>query len=883
MPNARRLARFTLAFLLLVLPFALPSCGGKFDDHPVDLAIDFHSETKNGEEVGLPALEPAISRADARAIVDGFSWERTTPLTELTDDGEPALYYAAIYVKNRQEVRYLDDARIHHTLLPLFEHERARWRGQKGRMSPSTDGVGQFIFAIVPGRIYNLIREYALRGDALFSVIHLLDVPEPVRDSHGALRYDSLAQAGFRYRNMDPTHDASPTTGSTGTQQQGLIILTARLALKVVAEAAEELPRLIARAAGNRDRNGLIFGWGAAGTAHMHVTLALRDTDEQFGGVLGPAGSSPDPSRRMQRAWGKEAGQYVELPGVRVSVWSHGDATVLWLPTLFEGTTDAFGQTDIAVAKDRNVREICIATENEAAEVTDFLTEIEVCDFKSFTEGKIDDLKFDTSLTVGIQDSYFNVLAQATEGRAYLRDVVGYTPHQAVILVGTIADLMGSFGTGAAFTPCLGFPNISADAMVAALLGVIAIGSPGAAVALGAITPLMAVDMVLPTHGAITTPAHPFVQASLDSRGVPTHEYGHFATCSMLYDSSVTKISGTWTSAVIERIGSGAVPPASASKAYDIEAFADFFAGQVAGGVNYFTPANSYPKSLDMSFCEADLQCLDVNRAARTDFFEQVARVATTLHDAFDGQFQWLPGVVDRPDDGDAWIKDSGLLTYSSVKNGNGYDEPIALRGTNIRKLIDRIDGFGETSVMQTLASIILEEGYTWCEACQLFALHDDKLAGGTLADKYAVCGMSPITGWLGPVPNPQSPTSCNFTMCPLGSIVDFLTKTCVACPPGTISVDGFRCEACPPGTTVIDNVCRTCDSQGNCDLACAGRQVPDNGVCVDCPFAEIAVNGTCQPCPAGQLRYENTCVTTCPPGGDALRTDRGVCEYIFL
>jgi hypothetical protein len=41
-----------------------------------------------------------------------------------------------------------------------------------------------------------------------------------------------------------------------------------------------------------------------------------------------------------------------------------------------------------------------------------------------------------------------------------------------------------SFGTGAAFTPCLGFPNISADVIVAGLLGAIAIVSQTSAVAL---------------------------------------------------------------------------------------------------------------------------------------------------------------------------------------------------------------------------------------------------------------------------------------------------------------------------------------------------------------------------------------------------------------
>src|SRR5690606_20266402 len=144
----------------------------------------------------------------------------------------------------------------------------------------------------------------------------------------------------------------------------------ARAALEAVAEAAVDVVRAIAIALGNADRDGLLFGFGAAGTAQLVLTLDVRDTDAAFGGTS------------MRRAWGAGLGAPVMLPGVRVSVWSRGDATVLGLPTLFQATTDADSVAVLRLAKGRKVNQLCIATENYAAEITDLLTEIEVCDFE---------------------------------------------------------------------------------------------------------------------------------------------------------------------------------------------------------------------------------------------------------------------------------------------------------------------------------------------------------------------------------------------------------------------------------------------------------------------------------------------------------------------
>jgi hypothetical protein len=857
---ARALWSLFAAILLLVVA---PGCGTIADTDDTDqtrerrVTIDFRSEMKDGKEVGLPWLEPAIPTAEAKSLVAGFDWAKTTPLREWDADGSPALYYGVVYVTSRDQTAILDQVYLHHSTMPLFGRETAKWNGLRGKVPQSNDGKGAFVFAIIPGRIYNAIRQWAIAGDPLLSAIVLRDVPEEARNAEGSLSYDRLVESKFRYRGMDPIRPSN-----VGTTQQPFVILTVREALAAVAEAAAAIPRLVALALGNRDRDGLIFGIGAAGSVKLHLKLEVHDTDPAFGGGV------------MKRAWGVASGQPVQLPGVRVSVWSRGGSIVLDLPTLFEATTDASSQLTLNLAKDRPVERLCIATENYAAQITDFLTEIEVCDFKGSVDQNIDYLKTDTFATVTLSEPYFNILAQATEGRAYLEDVAGYTPHKAEIVVGWIANAMGFFGTGAPFTPCLGFPNLSADILVVDILGLIATTIPVVGVALAAVlaaaTPLMAADMFFPDSDA------------LRSRGAPTHEYGHFATCSMLYDSNPLYISTSWTNAAAERIGSGALPGPTASQAYGIEALADFFAGQVVGGTNYFKPGTI--TSGLMSYCDVNGvnrdDCLDHNYSDQSSFTSQVARVATTLHDAFDGALDqaFFPS---KPGNGDVWTSSGGVVVWDGVaRNGDGFDDQVRLPGSAINTFVGKLSSFKEDKLMTSLASTIRDNGYDWCQTCRIFSLHAGVDKSAPDADHYAACAAAPIASWVGPAPDSSVPTSCNFTRCPDPLVLS--GGTCVPCAAGQVAQQGTTCRDCPPGTVVVNNQCETC-SGGSCTLVCLDRQQIVNGVCVDCAANEISAGGVCQACPQGQNRFENTCVTSCPPrDGYVTIVVDGVCEYLI-
>jgi hypothetical protein len=864
--RARSHTLYWSLFALVLFLFAAPGCG-RFQEAdssaPKDVSIDMRSEKRDGVEVGLPWLEPAISRSEGAALVKDFDWAKTSPLREVDADGSPALYYGVAYLVSRDQREILDQAGLHHSTLPLFQHERDKWNGKKGKIAQSTDGKGAFVFTIIPGRIYNLIRREAIAGDALLPAILLRDVPKGALNAEGSLSYDLLARARFKYRGLEPIHEAT----GIGTTQQKLVITTARAALKAVADAAEAVPRLVALALGNRDRDGLLFGWGAAGSARLNLVLDVHDTDPAFGGTS------------MRRAWGSDSGKPVMLPGVRVSIWSRGDATVLDLPTLFEATTDKDSIAVFNIARHRDVRDLCIATENDAAEITDFLTEIEVCNFEHDTDRNIDNLGAGpTNATVTIADTNFNILAQVTEGRAFLQDVVGYSPHKATIVVGWIANAMGAFGTGAPFSPCLGFSNVSADILVVDILGLIAavpVAGPPLAIALGAVTPLLAADIFFPDGDA------------LDSRGVATHEYGHFATCSMLYDSGVTRLSTAWTSAVADRIMSGAVPPASADEAYAIEAFADFFAGQVVGGTNYFQAGTI--SSLSISYCDANApnpnNCLDRNFSNQSDFHAQVARVATTLEDAFDGAFTGAHRLIN----GNVWTQPSPgapVVWAGGAYSGDAFDEEVYLPGPAIRSFMGKIDSFQASTFMPALAQTIRENGFDWCKTCRVFSLHAGVAASAPPADHYAACNAAPIVSWVGAGPDPALPASCTFTECApplvLTSSADGIT--CARCPDGQVRVDAQTCGLCPPGTQVVNDQCQTCVNNV-CTPACPERQQMVNGVCQDCAFSEVSVNGVCQACPAGQYRYENTCVATCPPPpvGWVLSIVDGVCGYGVL
>ncbi|QRO01842.1 hypothetical protein JRI60_23895 [Archangium violaceum] len=699
----------------------------------------------------FPELAPPISPEESVAIREAFSWQRTSALPETNVEGHPSLYYFIVYLEDREQAEALDEMLIHHSPLPFFTSELARWDGQRGLFNHQGDGTGLFVFAIMPAVTYNLLRQAALDGDVMYRVIQPRDIPAEARGADGSISYEALRLSGFRYLDQDPRMD------DLGTQEKPLF---GRIIRKVVA-AVVAVVKGVVRAV--QQGIGLVDRW-VTGSVDLAVALDLRNTDPAFGGRidrLGGAGSSTP----MQRAWGAGAGQQVRLPGVRVTARQRVLGGTL--PTMFTAHTGDDGVARMKIARGRDTS-ICLSTENDAAQITQFVIEMEVCDFRAIPGTQ---LSTNTTYRLFLQHRLFNVLAQATEGRAYLREVVGSTPRKAEILVGFFAE----FFRGSAVAPAFGYPNLAYDATLLSLIAVVGTRVPFAAPLLVAAWPTYAVDIILPTSDG------PGFDHNFDSRGLVTHEYGHFAMASLLYAQGVQHITGAYFGAVVQRTREelGNPSPDEVQAGYINEAFADFFSSQVAGGTNYYRPNfESSPTAPStnhcgigvMEYCQAQgtTDCVEINELNTGDFFARVNGLVTLFHDAFDG---WSSG-ANRPGNGRAWGRADGgtarlacvvppdsTLVYTPSPVRNGEDEEIHLAGGQIRNMFRywdaRSNRLSEDSVLGALADTMRESNYNWCQRCALFALHEPGYSPGMSQDQLnSLCQQSRIANWIGPPPS---------------------------------------------------------------------------------------------------------------------------------
>jgi hypothetical protein len=731
-------------------------CSNELKPGDVTRALSFLLHIRNGDHKdpatitqvelrlggNLPELAPPISPEESVAIRDAFSWANTSALPEQNTEGLPSLYYTLIYVEEREQIDALDEMLVHYSTLPLFGEELDRWQGQRGLFAHEGDGRGLFLFALMPASIYNLLRTAALEGNDIYSVIALREVPASAKLGDGSVSYEALRRSGFLYRNLQPEDVATWAQASPGMGQakQELFNKLKRAIVKAIATVAKAVVRTIVRGIGAVDR------W-IGGSVNLRVRLDLRNIDPNF--QQGP----------MQRAWGAGAGSQVTLPGVRVSAWQRTLGGVL--PTLYTGHTDATGTAQLRITRGKNTS-LCVAIENRGAEVTRFLVEIEACDFAAPLPGSR--LQTHTNLNIPVRHRLFNVLAQASEGWAYMNEIVGHSPRRAVILVGGLANLMGRFQPGVAMAPCFGFPNLAYDAFVNVLAleaSKIPIVGPVVSAAIRQAGPAYAVDMIIADDPSEFLPG---VDRNFDSRGLVSHEYGHFALCSMMYAEGFGNITVGYTDAILERISNGGNPTPNNEAAYINEGFADFMAGQLVGGVGYFMPPNTRV-SLGTNYCSASSNdCLEVNcgppgapnecrssRPSETDFDRQVGRITTLLHDAFDGRPSLPP--LNAPGNGDVWTWDSSnLLGYSSVRNGSNSDERVALPGASISRTIKHWDRRGSKLTQDTflggLSDAMEEAGVNWCDRCRVFALHDARWDPNNSIEP--LCQSSPIRDWIG-------------------------------------------------------------------------------------------------------------------------------------
>jgi hypothetical protein len=198
-------------------------------------------------------------------------------------------------------------------------------------------------------------------------------------------------------------------------------------------------------------------------------------------------------------------------------------------------------------------------------------------------------------------------MAQLKDSFDYADQMMGRRPKPARLNMGFGADLFGLINKNVPFAGCFDyrsqgvgnviFPPIAPVIQVLATL--LRVGT----------TEVLADDIYLPTGG---------IQEH--SRGVFTHEYGHYVMCDVYEDSrnpfdpfGDTGIAPLYRAWLYE---GGYVHEGDESTSIAMETFADFFAAQVVSGTNYAWPNKSSP-SLGMSYCTAP-DCMEFNEPPET-------------------------------------------------------------------------------------------------------------------------------------------------------------------------------------------------------------------------------------------------------------------------
>lgn len=283
--------------------------------------------------------------------------------------------------------------------------------------------------------------------------------------------------------------------------------------------------------------------------------------------------------------------------------------------------------------------------------------------------------------------------------------------------------------------------------------------------------------------GDILLPGASGDHSNLTSRGVMTHEFGHFVLCNLLEQTSPATFGLAYDDAAVQGIVSG--QSVSAIGATLNESFADLIASQVAGGTNYARPASSkFSGSLNVCYA-SDTNCVEANftnNDVKGSFNSGVLRDVSLFTDAFDG-VPLSPFVTDVPTNGNEW---QAGLTLAPMPGQDGRDEVVNLSGPGYSRWIRHaMSGFSlirEDNFFRGLSDAMVDDGFNWCARCQVFRLHTLDMSNQPLCKDQ----------WVGQRPtfNANGTTgslTCVYEGCPAGTTPNATTQACdPPCPPGS-------------------------------------------------------------------------------------------------
>ncbi len=284
---------------------------------------------------------------------------------------------------------------------------------------------------------------------------------------------------------------------------------------------------------------------------------------------------------------------------------------------------------------------------------------------------------------------------------------------------------------------------------------------------------------------------------AIASRGVPTHEYGHYALCNLLERVSPTRFSLAYNEAAADGF-LGQTP----TKQHVVinEAFADFFGAQVMGGTDYYEPNDAIPRFQDPTvsdrlsstrYCpeSAPSSCFEFNLTEVRDpavnpFDDAVGRNMSLFHDAFDGQGPPpSPPNGSTPNNGNPWAgADGDTRVVFGKAGGHAGDEVVAIMGKNLpiwwKRTLQRSTFLREDNVFAGLSDVMIEEGINWCARCEVFKLHR---SAGDCPERWV--GLKPAG------------LNCSFDPCPPGTTPNNKTRICEPpCPGGFFDPITMKC-----------------------------------------------------------------------------------------
>jgi hypothetical protein len=777
-------------------------------------------------------LPAPLAAEEVVAMRDAFSWDTIAKLPETDVTGRPALFHGLIYIDAKAQLAALDRMRVFWSAMPLSERYMSGLRGKCGRVEHATDGRGVVVYAVFPAKLFNVMRDFAIQakhGNVAppFKFI----IPSPPEqpgyvNSDGSLSYAALGSS--RYLEWLQTHpgqagwfdDAvdwvSDTASDVWDWTKDKIIDPAvhygeygfdyivkgfdaaiDFAVNFVDDAWEGIQQGLQEFV-------LVF----SDKINLHLQITMTNRDALF------AANTP-----TTRLWGpgdsKGARPNIVPAGanVRVRQWGWG-----FLPVMDQAELGEDGQVTLEAVKGASGRggDLCIEMDTDYAQITTDFIPNEVCDF---AEGRYGNYQSDINDTLDISQADLFALTQIKDSSDYFKTVIGTDHYTFDVLTGWVANEMTQVISKQhrAMTLCLDFPSTGASAITVAAG---ALGSTGdlAGPVIGAITTTLSLVGASLIEKDLWWPDADDTNDTRNSRGVMTHEYGHFSMCSLLFaENGPPGLTG-----LIARVFEGQDDSRDDEVAQMTETWADNFALQVVGGANYIhTPNSTFGR---MSYCLAS-PCMDNNYVGNNDydatnsFKDELARFQSLVYDAFersDGTHRFTNDVAN----GDLFQGPTGgPLSVAPSPYITNQDERISLPGpawrTWAKHWLERGIKPSHNNMMGGLVQTMSDQGFKWCDICDLFALHDKSTPASAYSvdptgaaaptiqqrvDRWKTCTQSPeLKSWVGAPPTPSLNMDGSCNSCPLHNRVNA----------------AGACEPCPAGNYANGNACVDCGAAG--------------------------------------------------------------------